>query len=144
MASNEAIEQARAKLRASKETAKADQEAKDNDAFLALLESGKYSELHRLFPSVWEPGTATYSVYRACSKPEFKRYTAMSMGGKPESRSKHVVDACDQLGATVMLYPAENTPEREAFTEAYPGVFGHIAIAVIKLAELEKEDEGKD
>jgi hypothetical protein len=141
MGAREAREEAKRKRAEDREKARLAQEETDFTAIAALEE--KHGDLHTLRPSEWKPGTCAVAAYRPCSRAEYKRCAAMSSQGRADNRAEAIRKAHEQLGESCLLYPTAGTDAREAFLEAYPGAAYAAAQEVVKIAELEKEEEGK-
>jgi hypothetical protein len=63
--------------------------------------------------------------------------------GPQEKRAEALKKAAEELGESCIMYPPPDSPEREAFFEAYPGTIWSVYQQVVKLAELAREEEGK-
>lgn len=141
MATVEEMEALLASRKADREKAKADQYAKDLEAYAALDEEHG-GGVARVCVSVFKQGQPTFAVLRMPSGVEYKRYVDQVNRAAEKKNVKATRDAAELLAKACWVYPKEKEAQ-ESMLEEFPGLLTSMAIAASSLAEGKAEDEGK-
>lgn len=118
------------------------QEIVDLEALVELENEHGIGGVKAIRLSPYTPGQPTRAYFVRPQPGEYKRYRHTVGRAAPAKQTKDVLDAQDQLGRSVLVYP-KTKDERDSMHEAFPGVIVTIAIAAAKFAEAEEEEEGK-
>jgi hypothetical protein len=142
MATKQEIEKRRAERLEKQNKDREAQETLDLEA-IDKLEAEKGECLHTMTTPRYQAGVIVRAAYRAPSPAEYKRYCDMVNRAFAKQDQKSRQAAQEMLAAACLVYPAENTDERKALLDAFPGTLISLAIEAAKVAELQAEDEGK-
>lgn len=133
------IEARRAARRAVSDAARDEQEAKDLEAIDAL-EVASAENLGTMRVNGYVPGQPVRVAFRAPSEAYYKRFCQQVRKAGPNLEARGA--AQDMLAQVCWVYPAK-PEDQKAMVAAFPGTLVSIAIEVAKLAELNRDEEGK-
>lgn len=138
----EEIEKRRAERKAATQRARDDQYAKDLEALDELEASHGDENVSRLAVNGFRPGLPTFVVVRVPTDVEYKRFSQTVRRAKDNNEAK--AQAVEQLGAVCLVYPSKDDEEtRKALLSAFPGIIPSAGVEATRLAEAQRETEGK-
>ena len=142
MATIEEIEQRRAAIRAAYDKGRAEQEAIDLEAILAIEEE-KGEPIHTLTMHSFKSGVPVRLGFRTPSTLEYKRMSDL-VGRAVQNKDQQARRAAqEQFAAACLLYPPADSDARKAALEVAPGLLLSLAIEAAKVAEARSDEEGK-
>jgi len=139
MSKREEIEARRAKRREELEAKRSEQRDADAET-IDQLEVELGVELRVLVPKQYHDGLPACVAYRPAEPAVYKRLTQQLRRAKDNFEQRGA--ATDLLADSCWIYP-QDKETRKAMLDVYPGILHSIAVEVVKLADLEEQEEGK-
>jgi hypothetical protein len=143
MATQEEIEERRAKRRAELAKVEKEQFEKDLEALDELEIEHGHGTIGSAKTAHFVPGLPTRVFFRTPKGPEYTRYTEQYGRATDKKSTAGQRDALTLLGKTCWLYPKDDDTKK-ALAETFPGLLVSVGLAASKKAEAETEAEGKE